>query len=256
MPPVDQHEATSDKPDLPAQTGQTGLISKPEHIASVSTSTPTVAQSTLTRSETPSTQDLPSEDAVSTSPTTPSSVQPTSTTASVTPTSSSKPASRPAVPAVPIIPAVPKAAPKHTPTEEKASAETGMPSEEVKAELQQPQPAPPATKTGPKLWTGLFANPAPVAAPKPPTSSNGTAPGATVPANGNGATETTSSPGSSTVPNLTRSSTSSLAEALRSYRVGGGEKLSFIEPRGLINTGNMCYMNSVGTLAALFATYY
>ena len=39
--------------------------------------------------------------------------------------------------------------------------------------------------------------------------------------------------------------TSSLAEALRAYRVGGGEKISFLEPRGLINPGNMCYMNSV-----------
>jgi ubiquitin carboxyl-terminal hydrolase 10 len=37
-----------------------------------------------------------------------------------------------------------------------------------------------------------------------------------------------------------------MAEALRAFRVGHPEKLKFIEPRGLINTGNMCYMNSVG----------
>jgi len=37
----------------------------------------------------------------------------------------------------------------------------------------------------------------------------------------------------------------SLSEALRQYRVNSDTKLSFLEPRGLVNTGNMCYMNSV-----------
>lgn len=36
----------------------------------------------------------------------------------------------------------------------------------------------------------------------------------------------------------------SLAEALRQHTVTN-EHLSFLEPRGLVNTGNMCYMNSV-----------
>ena len=39
----------------------------------------------------------------------------------------------------------------------------------------------------------------------------------------------------------------SLAEALRQYNVEGETPLSFLEPRGLVNTGNMCYMNSVST---------
>ena len=42
-----------------------------------------------------------------------------------------------------------------------------------------------------------------------------------------------------------KANTGSLAEAVRAYSVGRAEKVSFIEPRGLINTGNMCYMNSV-----------
>lgn len=37
----------------------------------------------------------------------------------------------------------------------------------------------------------------------------------------------------------------SLADALKGYRVNSGAKLNFLEPRGLVNTGNMCYMNSV-----------
>lgn len=43
--------------------------------------------------------------------------------------------------------------------------------------------------------------------------------------------------------------TTSLSEALSSYSVDGVKedaKISFLEPRGLVNTGNMCYMNSVG----------
>lgn len=42
--------------------------------------------------------------------------------------------------------------------------------------------------------------------------------------------------------------TGSLAEALNMYNVKENKetsKLSFLKPRGLVNTGNMCYMNSV-----------
>lgn len=42
----------------------------------------------------------------------------------------------------------------------------------------------------------------------------------------------------------------SLAEALKQHSVTN-EHLSFLEPRGLVNTGNMCYMNSVGPRAML-----
>lgn len=43
------------------------------------------------------------------------------------------------------------------------------------------------------------------------------------------------------------SKTGSLPEALSSYNVDEANdiKISFLEPRGLVNTGNMCYMNSV-----------
>ena len=42
--------------------------------------------------------------------------------------------------------------------------------------------------------------------------------------------------------------TGSLADALSSFSINGGNeesRISFLEPRGLVNTGNMCYMNSV-----------
>ncbi|KAI4194576.1 MAG: hypothetical protein LQ346_003653 [Caloplaca aetnensis] len=38
----------------------------------------------------------------------------------------------------------------------------------------------------------------------------------------------------------------SMVEVLRNYECGScSDRVSFIEPRGLVNTGNMCYMNSV-----------
>lgn len=89
----------------------------------------------------------------------------------------------------------------------------------------------------PKLWTGLFSKSVAAAAVPSPGhgKQNGTA---TV----DGPTAENGAPAMS---GFARSNASSLAEALRSYQVGGVEKIPFIEPRGLINTGNMCYMNSV-----------
>lgn len=40
----------------------------------------------------------------------------------------------------------------------------------------------------------------------------------------------------------------SLADALKQYNVQSDMKLPFLEPRGLVNTGNMCYMNSVSAI--------
>jgi ubiquitin carboxyl-terminal hydrolase 10 len=49
---------------------------------------------------------------------------------------------------------------------------------------------------------------------------------------------------------FTASKSASLAEALKQYNVRDDLKLSFLEPRGLVNTGNMCYMNSVSVARA------
>lgn len=45
----------------------------------------------------------------------------------------------------------------------------------------------------------------------------------------------------------------SLGHVLQSFSVSSDSKLSFLEPRGLINTGNMCYMNSVRHLQSYMA---
>jgi ubiquitin carboxyl-terminal hydrolase 10 len=201
-------------------------------------------------SDTPSTQARPSEAAVSSTPTTPSSTQPPklSTTTPGTPT-----AVKAAVPAVPVVPALPKASPKQTKPAagaEKSVAEANpavaAPGEQqaepakpvaetagAAADTAQPAPAPPK----PKLWTGLFSKPGGAVAS---TSSGATA----ALAQTNGSTED----GSAIVPgagSFAKANASSLAQALQAYRPSAPDRLAFLEPRGLVNTGNMCYMNSV-----------
>ena len=209
--------------------------------------------------ETPSTQTIPSDDKSSTSRTTPvsTSTAQTDSTPTATPSKAIKPTSRTAVPAVPVVPAVPKTGAKDTKSlatsqetspEQKQTAPTAT-SEKVpgtavgsvdKSESEvKPEPTPAPVKVAPKLWTGLFAKTTPTSTQ---TVSTGTA-GSTV-----GSTNGASTEGASGVlagAGFAKVNASSLAEALRVYRVGGGYKTAFLEPRGLINTGNMCYMNSV-----------
>lgn len=89
---------------------------------------------------------------------------------------------------------------------------------------------------------------------KPTTTSKASAPTKTG-ANGTAAADGTdvASEQPSTL-GVAKSGTVALAEVLKSYRVGGadktGEKLVFIEPRGLHNSGVDCFMNSVSFFPA------
>ncbi|OTA76076.1 hypothetical protein M434DRAFT_88187 [Hypoxylon sp. CO27-5] len=248
------HEGTSG--------GDTSLPETPTLKSTAAVDATATNAESSTQSETPSTQDVPLENAQSTSPSTPQSVPATqsTTTSSITPTKTTKPSSRPAVPAVPIVPAIPKAGPKETniPNAEIKSQDGKQPSPQSTAakpaevtegsqENSQPEVKPEPTsapvKTAPKLWTGLFTRSAPTSSPSGTTGAASSATGvATV-----GPTSDTTTSGNGTVGggSFTKSNSSSLAEALRGYRVSTGEKIAFLEPRGLINPGNMCYMNSV-----------
>jgi ubiquitin carboxyl-terminal hydrolase 10 len=204
-----------------------------------------VGEASVVRPETPATSLPASEENNSTNPTTPSSSQQQYAPASgdTTPIAP-KVAQRQAAPAVPVIPALPKTVSKDTtksvpekrviapPHEEQASTVSDQDDSQTtsasgeQTSIEEGKDASPAPKawTTPKLWTGLFN---PNTAPSTSALSE----------SGQGAL----------VPSGTKTPSESLAEALRTFNAVSTEaKVAFLEPRGLVNTGNMCYMNSVG----------
>lgn len=161
-------------------------------------------------------------------------------------TSTNVSTTRPAAPAIPVVPVLPKHGPKpETASQEKANEDAVKPNDQdiVAANPDEASPdgtndAPaPAVKAPPTSWANLFAKPS-ARAPVDGSGVNG--------ANGvNGdSADTNNFPGSA----FSKSNVNSLAEAIQSYAVENNGKLDFLEPRGLINTGNMCYMNSVSLL--------
>lgn len=220
--------------DVPAHTEQDQAIELNNPATDAATLGP--------RPETPSTAQPPSEDAPSTTPTTPSSVQQTPQPQSAQKTSTSTKVA-PRNIALPLIPALPVA--KHSPTasdskqkpvepaasEVKAdahetpqsSAETQLAAETTEAEEVKPAPA---VAGPPKSWANLFKGAAHAAARSDnsqPTGSSSAASGGFV-----------------------RPTNESLSDALTSFDASAKDaKVAFLEPRGLVNTGNMCYMNSV-----------
>lgn len=199
-------------------------------------------ETNIIRPETPATSLPASEDNNSTNPTTPSSSQQQYAPApgDTTPIAP-KHIHRQAV--VPIVPALPKSVPREAPktvlekivvaapAEEQtpaSSEQNGVqsviePAEGIVIEESKEKTLAPKAWITPKLWTGLF--------------------------NPNAVTSTAASSESgqgTLLPSGVKPSSESMAEALRSFSaVSTDAKVAFLEPRGLVNTGNMCYMNSV-----------
>lgn len=199
--------------------------------------------------ETPLTSHAPSEDD-STQPTTPSSVV-AQAGPRPRPLPSTKSPSRTATLSLPIVPAIPhmsftpRAAKQASASVASEALNVQDPSNEEQlscavetaAQISE-QDTPvnskssvtsgsPPPKPAPKSWADLV---------RTKTQSNNKIPNGT---NGNSATQ---------FNGFVASKTGSLPEALSSYSVdeaNEGTKISFLEPRGLVNTGNMCYMNSV-----------
>ncbi|OAQ98473.1 hypothetical protein LLEC1_02130 [Akanthomyces lecanii] len=116
------------------------------------------------------------------------------------------------------------------------------------------QPAPevseptPVARPPPTSWANLFAK-TPVAAVVNINGANGASDET------NGVSPEGSNSG--VVSSALKASANSVAEAIRSYKVGGAEQTTvFLEPRGLINTGNMCYMNSVLQVLMFCSPFY
>ncbi|KAI1430962.1 cysteine proteinase [Xylaria sp. CBS 124048] len=184
---------------------------------------------------------------------TPVSAKAVVSSATSTPTKSNKVAPRKAalaVPAVPAISTIPKTSHKATENHEDVPVATPSSSgqnndipqpaaETPKAEPESVVASSLPIRAAPKLWSGLFQRSASTVTssndPKNPGST-----GATPIVPSSDISSTTNGPGS-----FAKSNASSLAEALRSYQVSDVQKIAFLKPRGLFNTGNMCYMNSV-----------
>lgn len=175
---------------------------------------------------TPQTSELPSEP-TSTQPTTPSAPkQQVSTHA--------RQASRPVVPVVPVVPIVPSSpsaqkrdqAATEKPTETPKSDEQKEPETSTQPTNGNEEPevkAAPPPRAAPKSWADLVRTKKSTAASNSAVASSG-------------------------IGGLSTPKNESLADVINSL---GSEaelhsnKISFVEPRGLVNTGNMCYMNSV-----------
>ncbi len=157
---------------------------------------------------------------------------------------------RPSVPAIPIKPAVPNlpltsrlskrasvsatsdavnTAPSnadHLANAVETAAKVNAKENEASAKSVEVGTSPPI-KAAPKSWADLVRT----------TGQNTTARAVQVPSES--ATQTNA---------FAAAKTGSLADALSSYSVKDNDenaKMAFLEPRGLVNTGNMCYMNSV-----------
>lgn len=186
--------------------------------------------------ETPVTSQAPSE--VGAAPSTPTPILTATTTEPSRPAAHTRKDTRTAVPIIPALPNIPMARPKTASSEttsippplpQPAASEyvddkpTAQP--EVGTESQAADEASatsPPSRTAPKSWADLVRSKN-ASAKYASAALSGIAVG-----NGTGATRA-----------------ESLAEALKQYNVENDEKIAFLEPRGLVNTGNMCYMNSV-----------
>jgi len=172
------------------------------------------------------------------SPVTSTPLIPVTTSASQT-TSHKRNFTRPIVPIIPIKPINTITSPRSGVSEDRSqqaklassnevtlpqepSAESAAPADLVDEETN--EPSVPAEKAAPKSWAELLRSKAAA------TAASAAAPliGANMISNG-----------------VIAPKANSLSDAVRLYDVNNESKISFLKPRGLVNTGNMCYMNSV-----------
>ncbi|KAM0333338.1 hypothetical protein ACHAQA_001999 [Verticillium albo-atrum] len=240
-------------PSESADQASTDAAATDDSLASAGTASTVSAVSTPA---TPNANAVPSSETKST-PTQESATQSKRPTTSGSNASTSQsPAPSASRPVVPVVPAIPKGSPKTTktaaegaPESVKTPAAQGTLPEAVPADTTTSEKAQEASEEAPKSaprappssWSALFArNAAAAAAAKSQAAQNGSAAAA-----GTNGISSTDNEHSSDSINPSNTSANTIAAALKAYRVRNPDKVKYVEPRGLINIGNMCYMNSI-----------
>ena len=234
--PLKQTPATDETPV--SLTPEKSLEDPSEHASTKDEESPSI--STPVQTPTPLTSDAPSESG-STQPTTPSSAIPAPALAQQqTPTQSK--AHRHMAPVLPAVPVLPQ-----SPTTTKKGHRDSMVSTASRSSEPQASLPVPSIEVAHELVAD--AAPKPVSPPPPPKSWADLVRSKAGPVNAQMASTTTQLPNGLAVPN-----TGALSDVLTELSITPADepsKIAFLQPRGLVNTGNMCYMNSVRLLQTL-----
>ncbi|KKZ64901.1 ubiquitin thiolesterase [[Emmonsia] crescens] len=200
----------------------------------------------------------PSSETVLAQPTTPSSAIPSHASAKPQHTPAQTGSARQAVPIVPVVPIIPSSPsttkqspaspakvtaetpkrdgqipPSSTQNESQTTDDAPLSAESATATQEAPKPTPPA-RLPPKSWADLVRTQAP-------------------PSTGD------ASPTSAGIGGLGVSKGESLFDVINNLGSNAEQyanKIAFIEPRGLVNTGNMCYMNSILQILVFCVPFY